>query len=834
MKPYSSNDKLIKSWLQLEQALSSTPLPSLPSSFPLEQLKSPSDLFKSGGYNDLFKKVGYTSETLQNNTSPDFFKNVAQSAKNNTNPAYQSKRPISINPKTPLVSTISSIRNLLSAKAHSRPHYRPGTANPRLMMGDPKELLSNININDLQKLKKEMESIHSLKIDEILDIYSAKCQDNKVEYIPSQALKFISKFKNKAGGARLFLEELGLGGTSAKVINRILMQNNYFTNLLFSKNLFGDVGTIILADAVRTNMNIVHIDLSSNDVGPEGAQALFAALLENCSVVSINLSSKEGLNRNRLGVRGVEPLEWVLKKNKILQFLKLSSTSIGLVGLECILAGLEENESLIELDISHNELGPEGCSLLSNTINHTCLRELILASNRLGDDGLDKLVGIFRPGSKSNILEKLDLSNNGITSMGVAKLFETLHKNVYLKKLILSQNRFSGRGFHNITYYLMENNVIMHLDFRECDIQSEGGEAIANGLAKNKSLQYLILSNNYIQNEGCILLAGALSENKSIKYLDLSKCRLKDEGGISIAQVIKNHPTIRYLFLRENNLHDETGALLTDAVQANKHIKMIIFDRNPISYKYTLEIKKILQTNLSNRKLKRVPTYFQKMADLQTYELQKSTVNEESRSLNLLERKYKEELDKEKSTYQKQKEEELKKNELVETNLNHWVNEFKNNEASRETYEKNIKGSIIDLERKIEETENNIGKENQDIYRLEMDVRNLKEKQQIKRSRAENNIQELRKQLGEMSKKATLVNAGYKSFQTQVNNLKNKMNGLGDELENKEENEKLKLRLQSRKSIKEEVGGGNELKEVKVNVEKKPKKVGGKKKKKMK
>lgn len=824
MKPPSSNDKLIKSWLQLEQALSSTPLPTLP----IEQLKSPSDLLKSGGYIDLFKKPGYTSETLKNSTtSPELFKNI-------TNLPYQSKRPTSINPKTPLVSTISSIRNLLSAKAHSRPHYRPGTANPRLMMGDPKELLSNININDLQKLKKEMESIHSLKIDEILDIYSAKCQDNKVEYIPSQALKFIAKFKNKAGGGRLFFEELGLGGTSAKVINRILLQNNYFTNLLFSKNLFSDVGTIILADAIRTNTNIIHIDLSSNDVGPEGAQALFAALLENCSVVSVNLSSKEGLNRNRLGVRGVEPLEWVLKKNKTLHFLKLSSTSIGLVGLECILAGLEENETLIELDISSNDLGPEGGNLLSNSINNTCLRELILANNRIGDVGLDKLVGIFRPGAKSNILEKLDLSNNGITSMGIAKLFETIHKNPYLKKIILSNNRFSGRGFHNITYLLIENNVLTHLDFRECDIQSEGGEAIANGLAKNKSLEHLILCNNYIQNEGCILLAGALSENKSIKYLDLSKCRLKDEGGGSIAQVIKAHPTMKYLFLRENNLHDETGALLTDAVQSNKNIKMIIIDRNPISYKFTLEIKKILQANISERKLNRVPTYCQKMSDLQTFQLQKTSVYEESRSLNLLERKCKEELEKQKTTYQKQKEEELKKNELIELDLNHWIDEFKNAETSREAYEKGIKGSIIELERKMDETENNIGKENQDIYRLELDLRNLKERQQIKRSQAENKIQELRKQLVEISKKATLVNAGYKSFQVQVNKLKNKMNGIEEEVEIKKENEKIKMKLQSKKTIREEGGEGKELKEVKVNVEKKVKKMKEKKKKKKK
>jgi hypothetical protein len=66
------------------------------------------------------------------------------------------------------------------------------------------------------------------------------------------------------------------------------------------------------------NETIIHIDLSSNDIGPDGAKVLFEVLETNCTLISLTLRSYEGLNRNRIGAKGVECLRHVLKKNKVL------------------------------------------------------------------------------------------------------------------------------------------------------------------------------------------------------------------------------------------------------------------------------------------------------------------------------------------------------------------------------------------------------------------------------------------------------------------------------------------------------------------------------------
>ena len=683
-------------------------------------------------------------------------------------------RPISA--KQPIFSTISSIKNLLTAKAHSRPHFRPGTANPRLTTQNPMEFISTMSMADFQRLRKETETIHSLKVDDILDIYTAKCKDNEVEYIPSQALKFLEKFKQNSKLKKFELRELNLGLESAKIIYKILSKNSHFIKLEFEKNSFSDLGTIILADALRTTQSVIHVNLCSNDIGPEGAQALFGCLLENTTIISLDLSSKEGLNRNRLGTQGVESLEWILQKNKTLQFLNLASTAIGITGLECILAGLENNSTLINLNLANNEFGPQSSNLIANTLYTTQLLELNLSSNKITDVGIDKLAAMFRLSTKNTILEKIDLSNNQLTSLGVSKLFDALQKNPFLKRLVLSNNKFSGRGFNNITYLLWENATLTHLELRNCDIESEGGEALANGLSKNEGLQYLMLSNNNLKDEGCKAIAGALMDNKKLKCLDLSKCRLKDGGGVPLAQIAKSHPTLHYLWLRENTLHDESGLALTEAAKSNKNLKCLAIDRNPISYKYMLEIKKSIEHNLLSYKKKRVPTYYKKVIDLKGLEGQKENIIEETIELGNNEKKNREELDAQRIAYQKQKDEERRKNETLENELQGYIDQLRAADTSKEKFEKEIKQNIIDLEKEIHTTEDEIGKEAQEITRLENEARLMKERQQTRKTQLEAKVQELRKEFSEWNKKAMSLEASYKSFDVQVQKIKNKAN----------------------------------------------------------
>lgn len=63
------------------------------------------------------------------------------------------------------------------------------------------------------------------------------------------------------------------------------------------------------------NRSLIHLDVGSNGIGPEGFELLFVGLLHNFTLVSLDISSKDGLSRNRLGLKGAVRLGELLKLN---------------------------------------------------------------------------------------------------------------------------------------------------------------------------------------------------------------------------------------------------------------------------------------------------------------------------------------------------------------------------------------------------------------------------------------------------------------------------------------------------------------------------------------
>lgn len=80
---------------------------------------------------------------------------------------------------------------------------------------------------------------------------------------------------------------------------------------------------------MKTNTTVVHLDLSSNDIGPDGCAKLFHSLIDNNTLVSLNIGSRDGLNRNKLGMLGIQQLGVFLKYSSTIQFLDLCNTGLN-------------------------------------------------------------------------------------------------------------------------------------------------------------------------------------------------------------------------------------------------------------------------------------------------------------------------------------------------------------------------------------------------------------------------------------------------------------------------------------------------------------------------
>jgi uncharacterized protein YjbI with pentapeptide repeats len=124
------------------------------------------------------------------------------------------------------------------------------------------------------------------------------------------------------------------------------------------------------------------------------------------------------------------------------------------------------------------------------------LLELNLSQNRVCDQGLIKLSGIFE--ENSCVLTRLIVHSAKITITGAAQLFDCLKHNSHLKELILSDNDLSGSNICKLQILLWNNRDLRKLDFSNCNLGREAAQAIGEGLYKNQTMASLNLSGNFL------------------------------------------------------------------------------------------------------------------------------------------------------------------------------------------------------------------------------------------------------------------------------------------------------------------------------------------------
>ena len=83
---------------------------------------------------------------------------------------------------------------------------------------------------------------------------------------------------------------------------------------------------------------------------------------------------------------------------------------------------ITSNNTLSVIDISDNDIGPDGCQYLADRRNIS-LHKLIISKGKLGASGADK-IGIMLYHNKS--ITSVDLGNNSIGDDGLEKLVEHL------------------------------------------------------------------------------------------------------------------------------------------------------------------------------------------------------------------------------------------------------------------------------------------------------------------------------------------------------------------------------------------------------------------------
>jgi Ran GTPase-activating protein (RanGAP) involved in mRNA processing and transport len=172
---------------------------------------------------------------------------------------------------------------------------------------------------------------------------------------------------------------------------------------------------------------VTSVDLSSNEIGPDGADALGKAL-ERGNVIFLNL------DKNKIGHDGAAALGKHLPQTNI-SSLSLYANDIKAQGAVALVKGLLKGggAKVTSLDLSCNEIGPDGAAGLGPILGGTNIASLSLSDNKIGDDGAVALAEGLSKGIVK--LVSFDLSYNEIGPDGAAALGGALKLSPWILKV---------------------------------------------------------------------------------------------------------------------------------------------------------------------------------------------------------------------------------------------------------------------------------------------------------------------------------------------------------------------------------------------------------------
>jgi serine/threonine protein kinase/hemoglobin-like flavoprotein/Ran GTPase-activating protein (RanGAP) involved in mRNA processing and transport len=271
----------------------------------------------------------------------------------------------------------------------------------------------------------------------------------------------------------------------------------------------GDEEVVALADCPALS-SLRQLNLALNSIGPRGAQALAESrYLERLEWLD--------LGHNLIGNRGVQALGRS-PYLKSLRSLRLAANRIDSRGLDAL---ANHGSRLEELDLSENELGPDGSEVLTRA-GFQKLKVLRLGNTRLGADGVAVL-------AVSPLLAKvrvLGLEQNSMGPAGVATL--VLSRNLTeLRHLVLAQNRLGREGLQ-LLLSSSSLDSLESLDIGSNGIGANGAMALASSMVARR-IRLLNLGDNEISDTGLAALLGA-PQLTGLASLDISQNAITPSG----------------------------------------------------------------------------------------------------------------------------------------------------------------------------------------------------------------------------------------------------------------------------------------------------------------
>lgn len=135
-------------------------------------------------------------------------------------------------------------------------------------------------------------------------------------------------------------------------LGRMLRVDTHISDLYLGKHMMRDDGVRQLVGFLLENKTLRALDLRCNELGAEGAVHLGTLLRTDCQLVQLNLSG------NRIGekgnINGAKAIAEALTSNRMLKHLDLNNNGLCGEALQNLAVAVDQNSTLQSLGLFHN------------------------------------------------------------------------------------------------------------------------------------------------------------------------------------------------------------------------------------------------------------------------------------------------------------------------------------------------------------------------------------------------------------------------------------------------------------------------------------------------
>ncbi|CAF2045134.1 unnamed protein product [Rotaria magnacalcarata] len=207
----------------------------------------------------------------------------------------------------------------------------------------------------------------------------------------------------------------------------------------------------------------------------------------------------------------IEELMELMESIDFYSEVDLSSKKIGDQDMNVLCKKVIVDKKCGKLRLERNEISGEGAKILADRLyNNTSLVELNLSNNQISDIGTHDLAQALSIDNQT--LEWLDLDSNNITDEGAGYLADMLKTNTTIQMLSLGSNAIGDRGVRQLTSTITPDN---------------------------KTLQCLNLASNKLITDACINdLIEMIQRTQSIRVVWLNNCSLSKNAIVKLRQAV--------------------------------------------------------------------------------------------------------------------------------------------------------------------------------------------------------------------------------------------------------------------------------------------------------